>query len=130
MARRQRREAPTSKQELVPLRDTCESCDGTFWMAYRSVRTITTLDDVCQLHLTIRRCHTRACPRYRQPYRPEEEGRWALPHGEFGLDVIAFIGTLRYEKHHSVPEIHHALCKRGVVMACRCIPDEKVRCAI
>ena len=123
MARRQRREAPTSKQELVPLRDTCESCDGTFWMAYRSVRTITTLDDVCQLHLTIRRCHNRACPRYRQPYRPEEEGRWALPHGEFGLDVIAFIGTLRYEKHHSVPEIHHALCKRGVVIAERTVTN-------
>jgi hypothetical protein len=27
-----------------------------------------------------------------------EEGRWALPHGEFGLDVIALVGTLRYQQ--------------------------------
>jgi hypothetical protein len=36
--------------------------------------------------------------RYRCPYRPEEEGLWALPHGEFGLDVIALVGMLRYEE--------------------------------
>jgi hypothetical protein len=70
-------------------------------MGYRSVRTITTLDGLCQLLLTIRRCHNPLCPRYHQPYRPEEEGHWALPHGEFGLDVIALIGTLRYEKHRA-----------------------------
>jgi hypothetical protein len=67
-------------------------------MTYRSVRTITTLEGVCQLLLTIRRCHNRAYPRYRQPYRPEEEGHWALPHGEFGLDVAVlpryFLRTL------------------------------------
>lgn len=42
-------------------------------MAYHSVRTITTLNGVCQLLLKIRRCHNRACEHYRQPYRPEEE---------------------------------------------------------
>ncbi len=92
-------------------------------MAYRSVRTITTLEGVCQLLLTIRRCHNRACPRYRQPYRPEEEGHWALPHGEFGLDVIALVGTLRYERHQSVSEIHEELCKRGVSIAERTITN-------
>ncbi len=40
----------------------------------------------------------------------------ALPHGEFGLDFIALIGTLRHEMHHSVPEIHEELCKQGVVI--------------
>jgi hypothetical protein len=85
-------------------------------MAYRAVRTVTTLDGLCQLLLTVRRCHNRACERYRQPCRPEEEGRWALPHGEFGLDIIALIGTQRYERHDSVPEIHQTLCKRGVVV--------------
>ncbi len=92
-------------------------------MAYRSVRTITTLEGVCQLLLTIRRCHNRACPRYRQPYRPEEEGHWALPHGEFGLDVIALVGTLRYERHQSVSEIREELCKRGVSIAERTITN-------
>ncbi len=123
MARKQCRPAATSKQELVPLRETCESCGGTLWMAYRSARTITTLDGLHQLLLTIRRCHNHACSRYRQPYRPEEEGAWALPHGEFGLDVIALIGTLRYERHQSVPEIHQELSRRGVIIAERTVTN-------
>lgn len=92
-------------------------------MAYHSTRTITTLDGLCQLRLTIRRCHNPDCKCYHQPYRPEEEGRWALPHGEFGLDIIALIGTLRYEMHRSVPEIHQKLCKRGVVIAERTVTN-------
>ncbi len=36
-------------------------------MAYRSVRTITTLDGLCQLLLTIRRCHNPICERYHFP---------------------------------------------------------------
>jgi hypothetical protein len=123
MARKQRRPVATRKQELVLLRETCESCGDTLWVAYRSVRTITTLQGVCQLHLTIRCCHNQACTRYRQPCRPEEEGQWALPHGEFGLDVIALIGTLRYERHCSVPEIHEELGKRGVIIAERTITN-------
>jgi hypothetical protein len=78
---------------------------------------------LCQLFLTIRRCHNPICERYHFPYHPEEEGRWALPHGEFGLDIIAAIGTLRYEMHHSVPEIHQELCKRGVVIAERTVTN-------
>ncbi len=92
-------------------------------MAYHSTRTITTLDGLCQFLLTIRRCHNPACERYHYPYRPEEEGRWALPHGEFGLDIIALVGTLRYEMHHSVPEIHQELCKRGVIIAERTVTN-------
>ena len=122
MARKRQRPVATRQEQLEPLRDSCEQCGGTLWMAYRSVRTITTLEGVCQLLLTIRRHHNRACSRYRQPYRPEEEGRWALPHGEFGLDIIALIGTLRYNEHCSVPEIHQELCKRGVVTAERTVP--------
>jgi hypothetical protein len=47
-------------------------------------------------------------------YRPEEEGRWALPHGEFGLEVIALIGRWRFREHRSVPEMHRLLLARGV----------------
>lgn len=39
------------------------------------------------------------------------------------LDVITLIGTLRYEKHRSVPEIHEELRKRGVVIAERTITN-------
>jgi Transposase, Mutator family len=123
MARKHPRPPATVQQPLAPQCSVCWQCGGTLWMGYRSVRTITTLDGLCQLLLTIRRCHNPRCTRYRQPYRPEEEGHWALPHGEFGLDVIALIGTLRYEKHRSVPEIHEELRKRGVVIAERTITN-------
>jgi len=65
------------------------------WTAYHNYRTLTTLDVVVRLTLHIRRCRHPECLHFRQPYRPEQEGRLALPKPEFGLDVIAHIGTLR-----------------------------------
>jgi hypothetical protein len=62
----------------------------------------------------VRRCTSPACPRYHQPYRPEAAGAWALPHGEYGLDVIALVGFLRYRQHQSLPEIHRILQERGL----------------
>jgi hypothetical protein len=49
------------------------------------------------------------------------EGSWALPHGEFGLDVIALVGALRFCEHRSVPEIHQALLARGMRIAERTV---------
>ena len=54
-------------------------------------------------------------------YRPEEEGRWALPHGEFGLEGIALIGQWRFREHRSVPEMHRALLSRGVSITQRSV---------
>ncbi len=84
------------------------------WVSYHARRTILTLQGLCQFTLVVRRCRNQECPRYHQPYRPEEEGRLALPHGECGLDVIALVGTLRYREHRSVSEIHQQLKQRGV----------------
>ena len=91
------------------------------WAAYHNYRTITTLDDVLHLTLQIRRCLNRACPHFRRPYRPEAEGRLALPKHEFGLDVVAWVGTLRYAQHRSLPEIHQHLLHRGVTVAPRTV---------
>ena len=90
-------------------------------MAYHNRRRLTLLDEVVQFTLVIRRCRTASCARYRRAYRPEEEGALALPHGEFGLDVIALVGQLRYREHRSVPEIHQELGKRGVVIGERTV---------
>ena len=92
-------------------------------MAYHNRRRLTLLDDVVQFTLVIRRCRTVSCARYLRAYRPEEEGAWALPHGEFGLDVIALVGQLRYREHRSVPEIHQELGRRGVVLAERTVTN-------
>lgn len=67
-------------------------------------------EGVVRLRLKIRRCQNLSCERYRIAYRPEQEGKWALPQQEFGLDVIALVGALRYQEHRSVPQIHQQLC--------------------
>lgn len=77
-------------------------------------RTVVTLGGPIRLRLKVRRCVHRACPRYHKPYRPESEGRWPLPRQEFGLDVIALVGALRYREHRGVPEITRRLTDRGV----------------
>ncbi len=96
-------------------------------MAYHDHRTVATLDGLDDLTLVVRLCRAPACPLYRRPYRPEEEGGWALPHGEFGPDVIALVGALRSGAHRSVPEIHRALVARGVAIAARGVANALYR---
>ena len=96
-------------------------------MGHHSHRTVTTLQGVTRLILKVYRCHNTACSRFHQPTRPEEEGQWALPHGEFGLDVIALVGMLRYHEPRSIPQIHEALLQRGVCIAPRTVTDQLYR---
>ena len=121
MARKRCRPTATLEQLLTPLCTHCGFCGQPMRIAYRTRRTITTLQGLCRLTLRVRRCRNQECSQYHRPYRPEEEGRWALPHGEFGLDVIALIGTLRYTAHRSIPEIHQVLRDRGVSIAERTV---------
>jgi hypothetical protein len=123
MARRTRRPAPTQHRLLEPCRDRCPHCGGPAHVAYHNARTVTTLTGVHRLTLRIRRCIRPACPWYHRAYRPEAEGAWALPHGEFGLDVLALVGHLRVAEHRSVPEIHLRLLARGVQLAERTVSN-------
>src|SRR5215472_3282165 len=123
MARTCCRPCPTQELTLVPALSVCPACTHPTRIDYHNARTVTTLDGVTRLTLHIRRCHHAACPRYRCPYRPEAEGRLALPHHEFGLDVIALVGRLRYAEHRSVPEIHQELRRRGLVLAERTVTN-------
>ena len=123
MARTTPRPIPTATQTLIPMQRHCPCCGDTMWAAYHNYRTITTLEAVVRFTLQIRRCLNANCPQVRQPYRPEAEGRFALPKHEFGLDIIAFVGTQRYGHHRSIPEIHHALVDRGVVVAQRTVSN-------
>jgi hypothetical protein len=104
--------------------DRCWDCGGPLWVAYHNHRTVHTLAGLVRLTLPVRRCHNPTCARYRKPNRPEAEGHYALPHGEFGLDVIAHVGTLRYGQHRSVPEIHQDLVARGVAIAERSVTEQ------
>ena len=121
MARSTPRPHPTTTQTLQSCLRHCPCCGNPMWVAYHNYRTVTTLSGVLRLTLKIRRCLTPACPQFQRPYRPEEEGRLALPKHEFGLDVITLIGTLRYAQHRSVPEIHQELGRRRVALAPRTV---------
>jgi len=123
MPRTRCRPRPSHAQTLRPVIRQCPECDQRLDFDYVNYRTVTTLDAVLRLTLQIRRCPRPGCPRYHQPYRPEAEPHFALPHHEFGLDVIALIGRLRYAEHRSVPEIHQELRRRGVAIAQRTVTN-------
>lgn len=107
---------PTITRDLTPERTACPHCARPMWADYANRRTIHTLDGVTRLNLTIRRCRNGDCAGYKKPYRPEAEGAVTLTRHEFGLDVIALIGRLRYTEHRSVPEIHaHLVGRKGSV---------------
>ncbi len=123
MARREARPPAQREVRLTPLREHCVSCDQRLWVAYHAQRTLMTFRGLVRLTLVVRRCRTQECALYHLPYRAEEEGAWALPHGEFGLDIITVIGQLRYGEHRSIPEIHQRLIQRGVSIAQRTVTD-------
>jgi hypothetical protein len=121
MARRTPKPEAQFRVSLRPLQQTCPQCGNRWWVAYNSRRKVVTLEGVVQLRLAISQCHIPTCPQYHIRYRPEEEGRWALPHGEFGLDVIALIGSWRFREHRSVPEMHQRLQARELVITERTV---------
>lgn len=121
MARRTPRPTAQFTTTLTPQRETCEACGKRWWVAYHRRRKIMTLEGLWQLTVIIGQCPTPTCPLYHVRYHPEEEGRWALPHGEFGLDVIAAIGAWRFREHRSVPEMHQRLQARGLSISERAV---------
>ncbi len=127
MGRTEPRPEPASQLTLRTCRDRCWVCGGPMWVAYHNRRTVHTLDGLVRLSLPVRRCRNLECERYREPYRPEEEGRYALPHGEFGLDIIALVGALRFAQHRSVPQIHRELMGRGVSISERSVTEQLYR---
>jgi mutator family transposase len=123
MAKTACRREPTLTHDLRPLRTDCPHCGQLMWADYANRRTVATLDGLTRLNLTIRRCRNAGCPAYHRPYRPEQEGRVALPRHEFGLDVVALAGALRYAEHRSVPEIHRHLTGRGLAVSQRTVSN-------
>src|SRR5438876_3314327 len=114
MARTHAQPTPSLSQSLAAHRRECVACGGPLWSAYWQERSILTLSGWLRLSLQIRRCTRYGCALFGRPYRPEEEGGSALPHGEIGLDVIASVGAQRFGEHRSVPEIHRALITHGL----------------
>jgi hypothetical protein len=121
MGRQGSRPAATHEQVLSPERTRCPACGGPLWVAYHKQRTVVRLDGLWRLRLRVRTCRAPTCAQYHRAYGPEELGAWVLPQGEFGLDVLAYIGQLRAHEQRSVPQIHQALLARGVAIAERSV---------
>jgi hypothetical protein len=121
MPRRSARPPTDQTLELSTHVRPCPACAGPLWSAAMAQRTIVTLEGLLRLRLQIRSCRNPECPRHKVCLRPEQEGRFALPQHEFGLDVIATVGRLRHAEHRSVPEIHAELTRRGVPICARSV---------
>ncbi len=127
MGRKPRRPTADTQHDLTTCHTHCWTCGARMWVAYTKRRQLMTLAGLIRLHLPVRRCRNPACPRYHVPYRPEAEGAYALPRGEFGLDVIALIGSLRFAQHRSVAEICTDLNQRGVAICERSVTEQLYR---
>ena len=123
MSRRTPRPLPDRRLTLPTLTTVCPHCRRPLRAAYLSRRTVVTLDGPTRLAVQVRRCPHRECPYFGRPLRAEAEGRLALPEHEFGLDVIATVGALRYIEHRSIPEIHRLLADRGVAICPRSVTN-------
>ena len=121
MPRRSARPQPDRTLELTTQTRACPACNGPLWAANLARRTVTTLDGLVRLRIQVRSCRNPGCTRRGACLRPEQEGRFALPQHEFGLDVIALVGRLRHAEHRSVPEIHAELTRRGVAICMRSV---------
>lgn len=121
MARTRHRSRPTQARTLRPVATHCPECAHVLRAAYPNCRTVTTLDAVERLAPRIRHCPNPDCSRYHRPFHPDAEALLALPHHEFGLDVLALVGRLRHAEHRSAPEIHQGLTRRGVAIAERSV---------
>jgi hypothetical protein len=117
------RPAAVRTETLECLQTTCRECGGLTYQQYTKRRTIVTLEGVIQLRLKVRLCQTPTCARYHKAYRPETEGHYILPQHEFGLDIIAQIGSWRYREHRSVPEMHAALRACGLPISERTVTN-------
>ncbi len=127
MSRKHPRPTAHTHLKLDACQKHCWICGTPLWVAYAKRRKVMTLAGLVQLYVPVRRCQNRACPRSHRPYRLEAEGHYALPHGEFGLDVIALVGQLRFAEHRSVPEIRAELDRRGVSICERSVTEQLYR---
>jgi hypothetical protein len=123
MPRRNARPPADRTLDLTCQTRACPACGGPLWAANIARRTVTTLGGLVLLRLQVRNCRNPDCPRRGACLRPEQEGRFALPQQEFGLDVIAAIGRLRHAEHRGVPEIHAELARRGLAICVRSVAN-------
>lgn len=114
MSGKTRRAEATEERRLCPEVMECADCGQRLRLQYTTWRKVATLEGMRRLKVSIGRCENPACARYHRATHPLEEGHVVLPHYEYGLDVLAFIGQRRYREQATAKQIHAALEQRAV----------------
>jgi hypothetical protein len=105
------------KRVLTAEQVSCPFCGATLSVSQHRNRGIRMLDESLDLTMRDKKCTNPQCPAPHLRYRPAEEMGLALLGGEFGLDVVMAIGSMRLRDDFSFPRIHSRLTERGVDIA-------------
>lgn len=92
----------------------CPFCRASLHISQHRQRTVRTMTEELDLTMRDKKCPSAACPQPHLRYRSPEEALIAIPHNQFGLDVVLEIGHLRFHQRLSFPRIHANLLDRGV----------------
>lgn len=84
------REEATEERRLRPETMQCRKCGRRLRLQYTAWRKVAMLGGMVHLKVSIGRCEN---SRYHVPTPPLEEGHVALPHDEYGLDVLASLAA-------------------------------------
>lgn len=84
-----------------------------------SRKTISTLEGVYTIVNMGYRCSNEHCSNPETVYRSAQADQLSMKHITYGMDVLAYVGQLRFEEHKTRSEIMDILNERGVVVSDR-----------
>jgi hypothetical protein len=103
--RKARSHSGSQQVDIYPENRECPACHSKLKERYHKQRWIIQLKQELKVKSHYLECHNRECELREAIYRPEQEAALALPGYNFGLDVIARIGELRYRDSFSISKI-------------------------
>ncbi len=107
--RKARNHNGSKRIDLYPETQECPACLQKLKEKYHKQRLIIQLKGSIKAVSHFLQCQQANCKMREAVYRPEQEGMLALPGYNFGLDVVARIGELRYRDNFSIVKIEAQL---------------------
>lgn len=97
---------------------TCPTCQSKLNYCHTvSRKTISTLDGVKTIVNMGYRCVNSECEKASTVFRSAQAEHLSIKHITYGIDVLAFVGELRFKEHKTRNEIMNILNERGVVVS-------------
>ena len=107
-----RNHSDSKRIDLYPQTKICPECHQPFKEKYHKQRWIVQLSGELQVVSHCLGCHNAECSHSEAVYRPEAENILALKGYTFGLDVIVYIGQLRYRENKTIEAIQNQLTEK------------------